>query len=62
MVLLCIFSSLLILFILIFVLSYIYHKRTIRKIEKRNLYVRRKLSHINNKIVERRLNFEQANK
>lgn len=62
MVLLCIVSSLLILFILIFVLLYIYHKRTIRKIEKRNLYVRRKLSHINNKIVERRLNIEQANK
>lgn len=62
MVLLCIVSSLLILFILIFVLVYIYHKRTIRKIEKRNLYVRRKLSHINNKIVERRLNIEQANK
>lgn len=62
MLLLCIVSSLLILFILIFVLLYIYHKRTIRKIEKRNLYVRRKLSHINNKIVERRLNIEQANK
>lgn len=62
MILLCIVSSLLILFILVFVLSYIYHKRTIRKIEERNLYVRRKLNHINNKIVERRLSIEQANK
>jgi len=62
MVLLCIVASLLILFIFLFVILYIYHKRTIRKIEKRNLYVRRKLNHINNKMIERRLSFEQANK
>lgn len=62
MVAICIFGSLVILFIILFVLSFIYHKRTIRKIEKRNLYVRAKLKHINNTIMERRPNFEQANK